>query len=640
MIPLWKQRYYATGINAAQIASAAPERGLVICTRSGASQLYAWHVSTGELRRLTDRPIGIRDGMTSPNGQHVIYFRDEGGSETGHYVRIPWEGGGIEGGGTDDAGMDGAGIVGTGTEGNGIEGTSTECSGIEDLTPDLPNYAVTYRMAISSDGSTFAFAPTGSDRASFYILRFGEDGTIGEPRCLYTSRKPLDDATLCDDGSIAVVATCENSAARQYELLAFDCASGNRIARLSDLTAGSVRATGFGHGKQLLATSDRTGFVRPIIWDILSGQRIDLPLGDLEGDIQPLDWSRDGERILLCCTWRATSQLLLYHCSSEKITKLDHPMGSGYTSARFMPGGDTIIAPLSDCTHPTRIVALDGFSGQIISTILGEANELPSRSLRSVSFSSSDGQLIQGWLGEPDGTRPFPTVLEMHGGPFIASTDTYDPNGQAWLDHGFAFLSLNYRGSATFGRDFKEKIWGDLGHWEIEDMVAAYQWLVDARIAQPDAVVLTGASYGGYLTLMGLGKRPDLWACGIAQVAPADLVSNYEDGNAWTRAYFTAAMGGPLEERRDAYVRSSPITYAEKISAPLLVIQAKSDLRCPPQQMIKYAEKMRSLGKHFEIDWFEGGHRSMPPESLIRFQERSIAFAQTALRYTSTNICR
>jgi dipeptidyl aminopeptidase/acylaminoacyl peptidase len=108
-------------------------------------------------------------------------------------------------------------------------------------------------------------------------------------------------------------------------------------------------------------------------------------------------------------------------------------------------------------------------------------------------------------------------------------TERFSPLSQAWLDHGFAYLRINYRGSPTFGRAFQEQIWGNPGHWELEDPVAARAWLVDRGIARAERILLTGWSYGGYLTRLPLGKRPDLWAGGMAGIAIADWTLDYED---------------------------------------------------------------------------------------------------------------
>jgi dipeptidyl aminopeptidase/acylaminoacyl peptidase len=85
------------------------------------------------------------------------------------------------------------------------------------------------------------------------------------------------------------------------------------------------------------------------------------------------------------------------------------------------------------------------------------------------------------------------------------------------------------RDGSCFVFDLERQIWGNLGHWELEDMVAACTWLIEQGIARPDAFLLTGWSYGGFLTLFGLGRRPELWAGGIAGIAVADWAMMYED---------------------------------------------------------------------------------------------------------------
>jgi hypothetical protein len=124
-----------------------------------------------------------------------------------------------------------------------------------------------------------------------------------------------------------------------------------------------------------------------------------------------------------------------------------------------------------------------------------------------------------------------PRRSRMHGGPEDVMMDRFSPGAQAWLDHSFAFLTLNYRSSVTFGRAFREQIWGNLGHWEVEDMVAARAWLIDRGIARPNQVFLTGWSYGGYLTLQAMGTQPELWAGGMAGIAVADWAIAHEDTN-------------------------------------------------------------------------------------------------------------
>jgi dipeptidyl aminopeptidase/acylaminoacyl peptidase len=147
-----------------------------------------------------------------------------------------------------------------------------------------------------------------------------------------------------------------------------------------------------------------------------------------------------------------------------------------------------------------------------------------------------------------------------------------------------------------------------VGHWEVEDIVAARRWLVQSGIAKPDEVFLTGRSYGGYLTLQAMGLYPELWAGGMGGVVVADWVSEYEDEPEAMRGYDVSYHGATPAEKPEEYSRASPINYVERLAAPLLIIQGKNDVRDPPRQVELYEAKANSLGKDVKVVWFETGH--------------------------------
>ena len=164
-------------------------------------------------------------------------------------------------------------------------------------------------------------------------------------------------------------------------------------------------------------------------------------------------------------------------------------------------------------------------------------------------------------------------------------------------------------------------------------MAAARDWLVAAGIAHPDQILLTGWSYGGYLTLLALGKRPDLWAGGLAGIAIADWAMLYEDSADFLKGYCAAIFGGTPTEKPDQYAISSPITYAARVNAPVLIIQGRNDARTPSRPIEVYEARLRELGKRIEVYWFETGHAGafMDTEQAIRHQERMLTFAQRVL---------
>jgi len=212
----------------------------------------------------------------------------------------------------------------------------------------------------------------------------------------------------------------------------------------------------------------------------------------------------------------AVQRLLVYNTLTGQLTRLHHPGGFYGMAAPFVSAtalaDDEIIIGWQNSTHPPQLVALDGQTGRRTRTVLPAGPVPRGRRWRQVTFPSEDGETIQGWLALPAGRGPFPTILHTHGGPETQTVEYFMPNSQAWLDHGFAWLAINYRGSTGFGREFREKIWGNLGKWEVADMVAARSWLISEGIAAENQVFLHGWSYGGYLTLLALGRHPDLWA--------------------------------------------------------------------------------------------------------------------------------
>jgi dipeptidyl aminopeptidase/acylaminoacyl peptidase len=165
----------------------------------------------------------------------------------------------------------------------------------------------------------------------------------------------------------------------------------------------------------------------------------------------------------------------------------------------------------------------------------------------------------------------------------------------------------------------------------MEDLAAAGHWLIKEGIAQPDAILLTGWSYGGYNTLMGLSKWPDLWAGGMAGIAISDWAMMYEDSADTLKGYMVALFGGTPQEKPEQYRISSPITYAENIKAPVLIIQGRNDTRAPARPIEVFEQTLKALGKSIEVHWFDAGHLGVGIEQDIQDLEIMLGFAYRVL---------
>jgi dipeptidyl aminopeptidase/acylaminoacyl peptidase len=605
----WQQRFRAPAIFRTQLARALPTRGLVASNNSGVIQLYAWDVLTGKLLQLTDHPQGMHNGFLSPDGRFVYYHVDRQGNELGHFVRIPFEGGDPE-----------------------------------DITPDIPPYAAFNITRLSHVETLLSFIAVNSQGFGVYCLDVEPDGRLSAPRLIYRTSLLPGGPLLARAGDLIALSPMWSPENAHTRVLVLDTSNGKPIAELSDGPARNVKACLFSPlagDHRLLATTDKTGVKRPFLWNPWTQERTELALDHLEGEVVPLDWSSDGQRLLLCQFTQAVQHLFTYTLSNHTPKPLQHPAGSFSTMGGMATGGGEvyfgpdheIFAQWQDSTHPSRLIALNSETGARTRTVL-TAGEVPAgHPWQSITFPSADGQRIQGWLGLPDGSGPFPTILEVHGGPSVVVTNTFSPISQAWLDQGFAYLTINYQGSPTFGREFEQKIWGHPGHWELEDIAAARHWLIEQGIARPDQVLLTGWSYGGFLTLLAMGKQPELWAGGIAGVAIADFVTLYQDMRETLRSFARGLFGGTPEEKPALYAQSSPIRYVEHVQAPVLVIQERHDTRTPARQMELYEEHMRAAGKDIEIKWFDAGHLGslVNVEQAIEQMEWMVRFAQRVL---------
>lgn len=592
---IWRKRFKLPIVPISQLARRDVSRGLVTSNESGVFQLHAWNVDTGETRQMTDAATGVIFGGISPDGKYIYYHRDEGGNEIGHFVRIPFEGGQPE-----------------------------------DISPDLPPYS-SFSLTQSLNGRVLGFSTAGKDGFTQFTVAVAPDGGLGERKRLHGSRRMTSGPVLSADGQYAVIDTSERSPNMNMALLAFRVGSGEMFGVQQDADASlhSVAFSPIEGDARLLATTNIIGFVRPLIWDMVTGDRIDMPFIGMDGDIYADDWSPDGKYLLLTQFVQAQYQLYVYEVESAKLTPLKHPTGT--FRGGYFYDDSTIFIHHQDALHPTQLVALDAATGEQKRIVLSAAEAPPSRPWRSVMFPGAEGEIVQGWLCTPEGQGPWPTILETHGGPTAVQTESFKANAQAWVDHGFAFFTLNYHGSVTFGRHFEQSIYRQLGEFETQDMSEAYFWLVNNHIAKPDAVMLTGESYGGYLTLLALGKYPKLWAGGMAVVAIADWTMMYEDQAETLRGYQRSLFGGTPDEMPEQHAKSSPITYAQDVRAPVLVIQGENDTRCPARQMHAYEDTLKEHGKEITVEWFDAGHGSRAMDESIKQMETMLRWAYRVL---------
>lgn len=245
-----------------------------------------------------------------------------------------------------------------------------------------------------------------------------------------------------------------------------------------------------------------------------------------------------------------------------------------------------IVSTSSD-TDPGTVWLYDKKSGNL--QTLYKVREKLDRSalspMQPIRYKSSDGLEIPAYLTLPKGSngKNLPLVVFPHGGPWARDYWGYTTYAQFLANRGYAVLQPNFRGSTGYGKRFLNAGNNEWGQKMQDDITWGVKYLVAQGIADPKRVGIMGGSYGGYATLAGVTFTPDLYSAAVAIVAPSNLKTLLESIPPYweaARSLFYKRMGNPntpegLEQMR----RQSPLTYADRIKTPLMIVQGANDPR-------------------------------------------------------------
>jgi dipeptidyl aminopeptidase/acylaminoacyl peptidase len=260
--------------------------------------------------------------------------------------------------------------------------------------------------------------------------------------------------------------------------------------------------------------------------------------------------------------------------------------------------------------------------------------------MHDVVVKSRDGLELVCYLSlpkasDPDGdgrpNAPVPMVLDVHGGPWARDDWGFNPYHQWLANRGYAVLSVNYRGSTGFGKDFVNAADGEWSGKMHDDLIDAVNWAVEQKIAAKDKVCIMGGSYGGYATLVGLTYTPDVFACGVDIVGPSSLVTLLQNIPPYWAPFMPVMkvrVGDvSTEEGRAKLLERSPLRLVDKIQRPLLIGQGANDPRVTQLEADQIVEAMQA--KKIPVTYViypDEGHGFVREENRSSFNAVTEAF--------------
>ncbi|MFE6767485.1 prolyl oligopeptidase family serine peptidase [Streptomyces fimicarius] len=583
--PEWEQRFRAPRVSLPDWAEDAPDRSLFVSNATGTYELYAWDRASGRQRQVTDRPNGTTDGVLTPDGEAVWWFSDTDGDEFGVWMRQPFDGGADE--------------------------------------PAVPGLAPSYPagLAIGRDGSAVIGRSTDEDGTTIHLMR--KPG--GEPVEIYRHRESAGVGDLSHDGTLIALEHTEHGDA-MHSALRVVRQDGSTVAELDDTEGGTkelgLAVLGFAPiagDTRLLVGHQRRGRWEPMIWDPVTGTETALAV-DLPGDVGA-EWYPDGSALLIEHSFEARGELWRYEPGAPEPVRVETPAGT-VSGATARPDG-TVEYLWSSAAQPPVVRST---SGAVVLDPPGP--KAPPSVPVEDAWVEGPGGRIHALVQKPaTGEGPFPTIFEIHGGPTWHDSDAFASGPAAWVDHGFAVVRVNYRGSTGYGRAWTDALKHRVGLIELEDIAAVREWSVASGLADPERLVLAGGSWGGYLTLLGLGTQPDSWTLGLAAVPVADYVTAYHDEMEALKAMDRTLLGGTPEEVPERFEASSPLTYVDAVRAPLYISAGVNDPRCPIRQVENYVDRLAARDAVHEVYRYDAGHGSLVVEERIKQVRLELEFA-------------
>jgi dipeptidyl aminopeptidase/acylaminoacyl peptidase len=331
-------------------------------------------------------------------------------------------------------------------------------------------------------------------------------------------------------------------------------------------------------------------------------------------------------------TERAISRLHLLRDGSVEDVGLPYT-SFGYPCLRAR-GKRLIFVAASPEQEPT-VVTWSEAEG---ATELRRASEEPiDRALvsipRAIEFESAGGRTAHAFYYPPasptfrgnEDERP-PLIVQIHGGPTAHAAPELDLAILFWTSRGVGVVDVNYGGSTGFGREYRNLLRGAWGIVDVEDCIAAAHHLAAEGEADGERLAIHGGSAGGYTTLCALAFHPEAFAAGASYYGVADAATLARDTHKFESRYLDRLIG-PWPEAEELYRERSPIHFADRIRAPVLLLQGLEDEVVPPAQAEEMAAALRRSGVPHAVLMFEGEqHGFRRAETIIRSLEAELSF--------------
>lgn len=406
-------------------------------------------------------------------------------------------------------------------------------------------------------------------------------------------------------------------------------------------------------GDQLLFTSERDGYNHLYLLQLRSNgsgpAQIPRQLTRGSWEVSWVKWHADGERIIYSSTEDSTAERHLYTLDVRdgKRTRLPTVKGMN-TDPQLSKDTETILYEHSEWNVPNDLYTLRVCTGcgqipapvRLTDTVPARFRQTEWSRPQFIEYKAKDGKTVRARLYLParfDKSKKHPAVLFVHGAGYLQNViDGWNNYYREQMfnhiltERGYVVLDVDYRGSAGYGRDWRTDVYDFLGGLDFQDHLDGIDYIVKNYRVDPARVGMYGGSYGGFMAEMAAMRAPERIACAAALRPVADWKNYF----ASSPIYTTERLGFP-DKNGEAYRRSSPITYADGLRRPLLILHGMVDDNVHFQDSVQLVQKLIELGKtdYFDVMFYpKENHGFTRPESWTDEYQRILRFFDQHLK--------
>jgi dipeptidyl aminopeptidase/acylaminoacyl peptidase len=356
-------------------------------------------------------------------------------------------------------------------------------------------------------------------------------------------------------------------------------------------------------GRGVYLTTDRDFEFQRLAYTDLATNQTDYLTSDISHDVTSLSLSDDGRSLVFLTNEEGISRAYLLDIASREYQRIDG-LPEGVMSGGVWHNNNRHVAfNVNNARSATDVFVLDVTSKTVTRWTESELGGIAKSDLREaqlIRWKSFDGLEITGFKHRPADrfTGKRPVIISIHGGPESQSLPLFQGRNNYYLNElGVAIIEPNVRGSRGFGKTFVALDNGPKREDSVKDIGALLDWIARQPDLHASRVMVTGGSYGGYMTLAAAVHYNDRIRCSVDVVGISNFITFLQNTESYRRDLRRAEYGDERDpEMRAIFEQISPLTHAAKIMKPIFVIQGANDPRVPRTEAVQIAETVRKNG--------------------------------------------